>query len=128
LVVVATPAPELLQAQSLLSGRTAVMIGGEIRPERQESLRRELGLKDLRWIGARGHASTAPLLRAVADPDVDLVLLLIRLCSHSHGDVTAPCKQRGIPLVRVPAGYGAHQLARQIVDQAGERLKPPRAA
>lgn len=105
------------------------MIGGECRPDKQEALRCELGLKELRWIGTRAHASLEPLLTAVSDPDVSLVLLLIKLASHSYGELAEPCKRRGIPLVRIPGGYGTNQLAHQILEQAGERLGalPPMA-
>lgn len=122
-------ATETQRALPLLAGRTVLMIGGECRPERQEALCRDFGLKELRWLGTREHASTEPLLKAVADPEVSLVLLLIRLSSHSYGEVAEPCRQRGIPLVRIPGGYGTNQLAYQILEQAGERLRalPPAA-
>lgn len=120
-----TPASAQSERQrvaELLAGRVAVMIGGASRPEKQEALRRELGLKELRWIGTRAHAPLEPLVTAVSDPEVGLVLLLIRLSSHSFGELAEPCKQRGIPLVRIPGGWGTNQLAHQILDQAGERL------
>lgn len=98
------------------------MIGGECRPDKQEALRRELGLKELRWITTRAHTSIELLLTAVSDPDISLVLLLIKLASHSYGELAEPCKRRGIPLVRIPGGYGTNQLAHQILEQAGERL------
>lgn len=122
-------AAETQRVLPLLAGRTVLLIGGECRPERQETLQRDFGLKELRWLGTREHAPIEPLLKAVADPDVSLVLLLIRLSSHSYGEVAEPCRQRGIPLVRIPGGYGTNQLAHQILEQAGERLGalPPAA-
>lgn len=119
---VPSPQSERQRVTELLTGRVAVMIGGVCRPEKREALCRELGLKELRWIGTRAHAPLEPLVAAVSDPDVDLVLLLIRLSSHSFGELAEPCKQRGIPLVRVPGGWGTNQLAHQILEQAGERL------
>jgi hypothetical protein len=121
------PAPKALSVETqevarLLAGRTLLLIGGECRSERQETLCRDFGLKELRWLDTREQASTEPLLKAVADPEVSLVLLLIRFSRHSYGDMAEPCRQRGIPLVRIPGGYGTNQLAHQILDQAGERL------
>ncbi|MCU0754697.1 MAG: hypothetical protein MUE46_06180 [Xanthomonadales bacterium] len=116
------PSDERERAAELLAGRTAVMIGGVCRPDKQESLRRELGLRELRWIGTRVHGPLEPLLTAISDPDVGLVLLLIKLSSHSYGELAEPCKRRGIPLVRIPGGWGTNQIAHQILDQAGARL------
>ncbi len=51
-----------------------------------------------------------------------MVLLAIRWSSHSFGDVKAFCDRHGKPLVRLPGGYGAHQVASQILAQCGGRL------
>ena len=54
------------------------------------------------------------------------VLLAIRFASHSFGDARTFCDRHGKPFVRLPAGYGPNQVARQILDQAGDRLAEAR--
>ena len=51
------------------------------------------------------------------------VILSIRWSSHSFGDVKHWCDQHDKPLVRLPRGYNASQVAKEIIDQASERLQ-----
>lgn len=111
------------EAARLLSGRTVVLIGGVRRPEAQRALKSALGLKELVWLGTREHQSTSTFEPAIASPDVALVLLAIRWSSHGFAEVKPYCDRLGKPLVRLPGGYGANQVAAQILAQCSDRLE-----
>ena len=85
-------------------------------------LEKALGLKDLIWIETKEHQSIESFEPVIARPDVALVLLAIRWSSHAFGDVRQFCVQHDKPLVRLPGGYGPHQVAVQILSQASESL------
>jgi hypothetical protein len=53
---------------------------------------------------------------------VAVVLLAIRWSSHGFGEVKEFCEKYSKPLVRLPGGYNANQVAHNIVTQVGERL------
>ena len=116
------PTDAVREAARLLSGRSVVLIGGLRRPEAQSSLKTALGLKDLVWLGTKEHQSTSAFEPTIARPDVALVLLAIRWSSHGFADVKPYCDRLGKPLVRLPGGYSANQVAAQILSQCGERL------
>jgi hypothetical protein len=117
------PPAEVKEAARLLGGRSAVLIGGSRRREPQASLKRALGLKELIWIETKEHQSIESFEPVIARPDVALVLLAIRWSSHAFGDVRQYCVRHGKPLVRLPGGYGAHQVAVQVLAQASEWLR-----
>ena len=100
-----------------------VLIGGDRRPYAEQSLKEAFGLRELFWITTREHESNDGFGPYIARPDVALVLLAIRWSSHSYGDVRVFCERHGRPLVRLPAGYNANQLASQILEQCSERLQ-----
>jgi hypothetical protein len=116
------PPAEVKEAARLLDGRSVVLIGGIRRRESQASLRKTLGLKDLIWIETKEHQSIEPFEPVIARPDVALVLLAIRWSSHAFGDVRQFCIRHGKPLVRLPGGYGPHQVAVQVLAQASDLL------
>jgi hypothetical protein len=118
-----SPPAEVKEAARLLGGRSAVLIGGIRRREPQASLKRALGLKELIWIETKEHQSIESFEPVIARPDVALVLLAIRWSSHAFGDVRQYCIRHGKPLVRLPGGYGAHQVAVQVLAQASEVLR-----
>jgi hypothetical protein len=117
-----TPPAEVKEAVRLLEGRSVVLIGGLRRQEAQASLKKALGLKDLVWIETKEHQSIESFEPVIAREDVALVLLAIRWSSHAFGDVRQYCVQHDKPLVRLPGGYGAHQVAVQVLAQASESL------
>jgi hypothetical protein len=121
--VVAEPTEELKEAAKFLNGKTVVLIGGDRRPFAQQALESALGLKELDWISTAEHESILPFEAHIARADVAVVVLAIRWTSHSYGDVRTFCEKHGKPLVRLPAGYNPNQVARQILEQCGERLR-----
>lgn len=117
------PTDTIREAARLLSGRSAVLIGGLRRPEAQRALKSALGLKELVWLGTKEHQSTSAFEPAIARPDVAVVLLAIRWSSHGFAEVKPYCDRLGKPLVRLPGGYGANQVAAQILAQCSEQLR-----
>jgi hypothetical protein len=115
--------PEVPAAADLLRGRELVLIGGQNRPQHKASLVRALGLADIRWIVTEEHTSFTHFEADVARPEVALVLLAIRWSSHDYESVKQYCEQYGKPLVRLPGGYNANQVAHHIMAQAGDRLR-----
>ena len=116
------PSPDVLAARELLRGKKIILIGGERRRNAEDALVEQLGLDEVIWLHQRPHTSIEEFQPAVARPDVSLVLLAIRWSSHSYGEVRSFCDQYAKPLVRLPAGYNPQQVAKQIVEQAAQRL------
>lgn len=115
--------PELLKARQLLAGRTALLIGGEERPQHARRLEQALELNELRWAGHREHSSLAPLEHEIARPEVDLVLLPIRWNGTETGPIIRQwCKHYHKPCVTLKAGYNANQIAHAVLEQVSERL------
>ena len=59
---------------------------------------------------------------------VAVVLLAIRWSNHDYDNVRDYCERYGKPLVRLPGGYNANQVAHHILMQAGDRLRDARVA
>ncbi|QYK48406.1 MAG: hypothetical protein KF838_00800 [Phycisphaeraceae bacterium] len=114
---------ETLRVRDALRGKRVVIVGGEEREYSRSRIEAAFELAECEWATTSEHGSSQPLVSAVERPGTALVLVLIRLVGHQHvDDVTFACKQRDIPLVRVPAGYGVTQVAQQIMEQQGDRL------
>jgi hypothetical protein len=118
----ASPNPAAV-AQPLLRGKTAVLIGGDVRESRRTALVRDLGLAELRWIRS---TPTKPATKFDADvkrSDVDLVLVAIRWVRHGTSDAAAAAATKfNKPLVRLPGGLGSNAVAHEILEQAKSRL------
>jgi hypothetical protein len=115
------PSEEVRKAANLLRGRAVVLIGGDRRPRAEDALKSALGVSDLIWVGGRESTYVA-FEPHVARPDVAVVLLAIRWSSHGFGEVKEFCEKYAKPLVRLPGGYNANQVAHNIVTQVGDRL------
>lgn len=114
---------EVRQVASLLKGRSMVLIGGVPRPFAQRMLKKQFQLKELIWIDTQPHQSYTDFEPDVADKDVAVVLLAIRWSSHSYGEVQHFCAEYGKPLVRLPRGYNANQVAAEILSQCSGKLE-----
>ncbi len=122
-VLESEPTAEVKEARRLLSGRSVVLIGGVRRPAAQRQIREALGLDEVIWIGTREHQSIDRFEPVIAREDVVLVLLAIRWSSHSFGEVKRFCDAHGKALVRLPGGFGANQVAAQILSQRSGALE-----
>ena len=116
--------PDVQRVADLLAGRWLVLIGGVRRPHAEAALKKAFRLDGLNWIETREHQSIEGFAAHIARPEVAVVVLAIRWSSHSFGGVLEFCQAYGKPLVRLPAGYGARQVARQILEQVSGRLAP----
>ena len=119
----ATESRELAQARQLLRGQALVMIGGERRIEAEQQLKAALNVNEIYWIDTRSHQTHTVFEPYVARGDVALVLLAIRWASHGFSEVQAFCTRYNKPLVRLPTGYNANQVAYQIVTQVSGMLE-----
>ncbi len=122
------PTPEVAEAADLLRGREVVLIGGQARPIHKAALMRAFGLADVRWLVTPEHTSFTVFEPDIAKPEVAVVLLAIRWSNHDYDNVKEYCDSYGKPLVRLPGGYNANQVAHHILSQAGSRLRAARAA
>lgn len=120
------PSPELAEVAELLRDRVVVLIGGECRPRSKRALEQALGLAELRWVSAGHHQSHYLFESAVARPETVLVMVAIRWSSHSFENVDELCRKHGKLYVRLPGGYNANQVAKQILDQVGDQLRRTR--
>lgn len=120
--VVEQDSPEVQEVARLLDGKAVLLIGGIRRPHAHRSLEETFRLKELVWPETREHMSLDAFIPIVARSDVALVLLAIRWSSHSYGEVKEFCDHYGKPLVRLPAGYSANQVASQILSQCSGKL------
>lgn len=116
---------EVALVANALAGQTVVLIGGESRIQARRALISALKLNDVVWIATREHESVAPFEAHIARPEVAVVLLAIRWSSHSYGEAKQFCDTHNKPLVRLPGGYNANQIARQIMLQCSDRLGIP---
>ena len=115
--------PEVARVAELLRGRTVAMFCGDRRPEQAQALEAAFGLGNLLWETTGDKFSTGDHERVLNHPDLALVLVAVRWLSHSHtGNLPREAAERGIPVVRLPGGYGITRVAYEILEQAGERL------
>lgn len=115
--------PDTLRVREALRGKRIVIVGGEERTYSRTRIEAAFELGECEWATTSEHGPSQPLVNAVERPGTALVLILIRLAGHQHvDDVTAACRERGVPHVRVPAGYGVQQIVQQIIQQQSEAL------
>ncbi len=106
-----------------LAGRVVVLSGGEMRREHADRIRDAFDLADLRWIAMSEHASANPLVNAIARPDVDLVLLMVKLSGHDHiNKGRRAARDHGRTCVLLKAGYNPERIAHAIVQQASRQF------
>ncbi|HYH65504.1 MAG TPA: hypothetical protein VD866_12480 [Urbifossiella sp.] len=122
------PSKEVLEVSELLGGREIVLIGGQARPVHKHALMRAFGFADVRWLVRPEHTSFTVFEPDIARPEVALVLLAIRWSNHDYDNIKEYCDAYGKPLIRLPGGYNANQVAHHILSQAGTRLRAARAA
>lgn len=116
--------PNMEAVAKLLDGRSMVVIGGQRRRSREQALNEAFGLKNLYWIETREHESLRGIKSMIGRPDVAVVVLLIKLSSHSFGpQIQKYCHQCGKLLARIRAGYNPRQVAEQMMRQCGDRLR-----
>ena len=86
---------EVREARRLLSGRSALFVGGLVNQHAKRSLEQAFGLKELIWFETVEHKSLDIYKPFVIRPDVVLVVLAIRWSSHAYGGLREMCKKYG---------------------------------
>ena len=114
---------DVREVARLLKKKSIVVIGGDRRPFAHDALKSALGVQEVIWIVTREHESIEGFESYIARPEVAVILLAIRWSSHAFGDVKEFCDKHGKSLVRLPGGYNPNQVAHQIMEQCGERLR-----
>lgn len=111
------------RAAALLNGKVAVLIGGDRREAREQSLCTDLRLRQLRWLKSNAATPGAQFEADIRRTDVHIVLLAIRWVRHGTADavVTAARKHNKI-LVRLPGGMGSNAVAHAVLQQAAQSL------
>lgn len=117
------PTQEVAEVRQLLEGRKVVLICGLERQSSKLEIERAFGLQELIWVSTHVHTPVEQFEPYVQTPNVAVVLLAIRFARHGYGKVNEYCEKAKLPFVRLPAGYGVNQIARQIWSQCGNRLK-----
>jgi len=118
-----TTSPQVDEVAELVRGRKILLIGGEERKPQKQAIEQAFGLSELVWFVTKEHHPVRDFESHVARDDVALVLLAIRWSSHSYGEVNDYCQQYNKPLVRLPGGYNANQIAEQVMTQCADRLR-----
>lgn len=112
------------EVATLIEDRRMIVVGGKRDRRAEGRIRRAFRLKNLEWVETRKHESLSDIESMIGRPDVAVVVLLIKRSSHSFGpQLQEYCERHGKPLVRVKAGFHPSQLAEQIMNQCGDRLR-----
>lgn len=115
---------QVLEVRSILSGKRAVLIGGEARERTREALQAAFDLADLDWVELSEHGSSSLARPAIIRHDTALVMVLARLAGHQHvEDARGYAKSAGKPFVLLPAGFSADAISAAVLDQASQRLR-----
>ncbi len=112
----------IARASELVRGMRALLIGGSEDADARAELERVLGLAQVRWMVLGSDPPVETLDAAIGAPDVDLVLLAVRLPETTYADFKRLCRDRGAPFVRLPGGAAAHEVAQQLLRQVGRML------
>jgi hypothetical protein len=111
--------PSVLRALPHTRGKRIVMVGGAVRAERRERLRRLFEAETFEWVpyerggGQRGVEQVSAQMRAGTP---DLVICLLGFMSHGVSqEIGAASRASGVPCAMVPHGYGEVAVAHAIV-------------
>lgn len=119
------PSPTIRRVSELISGRSILLIGGELRATAKSALQSSFDLKEVDWITASNLNSTVEIEPKVAHPDTAMVAVAARWSSIAPEEIAAICDRFGKPVVRISSGYDAESVAAQILAQCGAQLDEP---
>lgn len=117
---------DLLQrATELLAGRTVALFARRERGPSKAALEQEFRLSALHWVELGEEDTVEALLeQEIVRPEVNLVLIAMRLPGPLYELFKDLCIRHKKPFVRLPNGYGPGQVAQQVLRQIGRRLRP----
>ena len=117
---------EVSEVRSMLSGKIVVFIGGQARRYAKSALEDAFDLEECNWICTPDHTSTSVFEAPIARANVAVVLLATRWSNHDYQNVKAFCINYGKLFVKLPTGYHPNQVASEILDQIGDKLRAGR--
>lgn len=92
-------------------GKTAVIAGGDARPEATERVRQAFGFDEVTWHADPNDRRLDSLVARIGSGKVGMLFYLARFSSHaSQTALRDACKLAGVPFVRIEHGYGVQQL------------------
>jgi hypothetical protein len=91
----------------MTAGRVGVIVGGVCREANRRSLEEALRLQELRWPST---APSDPFERSIREIARAEVVFLTRFNRKSSREAISVCREQGKTLVRLPKGYGLHEV------------------
>lgn len=116
------------QVARMLRGGAMVLVGGEPRDYSRRAIEQAFELSELLWLDAPVHESTSRFEPYCARADVRLVAVIIKLSSHSFGELKDFARRYGKAFIFLTHGYNPEQIARAVLDQCSRQLESLPAA
>lgn len=92
-------------------GKSAVIAGGDARPEATERARAAFHFDEVTWHADPNDRRLDSLVQRIHGGNVGMLFFLARFSSHaSQSALRDACKEAGVPFVRIEHGYGVQQL------------------
>jgi hypothetical protein len=102
-------------------GKSAVIIGGDLRADARDRIQEAFELSSLEWHTTDHGRNIQRVANAVAGGSVELVIILRRFIGHDVDRIVIPaCKDAGVPWVSVERGYGITQIQAAMERFIGE--------
>ncbi|NUN15542.1 MAG: hypothetical protein HUU55_18110 [Myxococcales bacterium] len=111
-----------LQRQKVVNhtrDKTAILLGGDPRPEARDRLCDELQLADLDWIEVKSAGGTQldSLKQKIRRRNIQLVICLARFSQHAFDyKLKDACKEAHVPYVIVEHGYGISRIVTTLAE------------
>ncbi len=110
-----SPLPDDWGWWSLVRGKRATMVGGDLREDARKRIQDTFGFSMLDWVTTDHSRQLKVLATAIEGGSIEFVILLRRFIGHDVDRIIIPaCKAAGVPWVSVERGYGVTQIARTI--------------
>ena len=108
-------AETVCEARAAIQGQRVLIVGGICKEEAKQKIARALKCEVV-WTDANHSENLSRM--GTAARKCDLLIALIRFCSHGHTkELTRLSRETGIPLVRVTGGYNPVSIAKRINEQ-----------
>ncbi|MCB9673178.1 MAG: 2-hydroxyacyl-CoA dehydratase [Alphaproteobacteria bacterium] len=92
-------------------GKTAVIAGGDARPEATERARAAFHFEEVTWHADPNDRRLDSLVQRIRSGKVGMLFFLARFSSHgAQSALRDACKESGVPFVRIEHGYGVQQM------------------
>ncbi len=99
-------------------GKRGVLLGGVPRDESRREIREGLGLSVLNWPQLEESDPPSKMLQAIGDAEL---VFLTRFNRKKSREVYRYCREHGLTLIALPAGYGVNQVAFRVREKCAGR-------